>query len=262
MTGWIGRGLRRLWRRAQRRGWAAAGQDLPAGDEIARENQIDGYRNPVLLLQGFLATRRSLEVLERRLRRDGYRVLSLEPGGLAGRFNIGRIDELAALVRDEVERLYARHPDMGSLTVIGHSEGGLIAAYWVKRLDGHRRVRAVLTLGTPHRGTPLAWTLFPLAPLVPSVLQMTPGSQLVRALGRGAWPVGVPLTSLYSREDRVVPYPSALVDGRGQPQIRNVEVPGTHGDFLLKGRIYREMVRQLRFVAREANRAPARRAAA
>ncbi len=261
MTGWIGRGLRRVWHRA-RRHRNPTGQDLLAGDGIVRESGMGRSREPVLLLQGLLATRRSLEVLERRLRNDGYGVASLELGGLAGRFNTRRIDELAALVRDQVERLYARHPGMRPLTVIGHSEGGLVAAYWVQRLGGHRRTRTVLTLGTPHRGTPLAWALLPLAPLVPSIPQMTPGSELVRALGSGAWPAGVTLTSLYSRQDRVVPYPNALVDGRGQSRIRNVEVVGTHGDFLLKGGIYRERARPLRVDAREGAPAWARPAAA
>ena len=36
-------------------------------------------------------------------------------------------------------------------------KGGLIAAYYGKKLGGWRRTRAVVTLGTPHRGTPLAW---------------------------------------------------------------------------------------------------------
>ncbi|HEU4382430.1 MAG TPA: alpha/beta fold hydrolase [Anaeromyxobacteraceae bacterium] len=249
-----------LWWRA-RRALSAASGDVLAGERVVRGNGIERRRSPVLLLQGFLATRRSLKGLERRLRRDAYGVLSLDLGGLAGRFNTRRIDELAVVVRDQVERLYARHPGMEKLVVIGHSEGGLIATYWMKRLGGRRRVRAVLTLATPHRGTPLAWTLLPFAPLAPSILQMTPGSRLVRALDRGAWPAGVPLTSLYSRQDRVVPYPSALVDGRGHPEIRNVEVVGTHADFLLKNEIYRQMARQLRLATREAARAAARQAA-
>lgn len=218
--------------------------------------------SPVLLLQGFLATRRSLRALESRLRRDGYFAFSLELGGLAGRYNNRRIDELAAFVQGEVDRVYARHSDMGPLTVVAHSEGGLVAAYWVKQLDGRHRVRAVLTMGTPHRGTPLAWALLPIAPIAPSILQMTPQSAMIRELGTGEWPVDVRLTSLYSRGDRVVPYPSALVDARGRAHVRNVEVIGTHADFLVERRIYGEVLRQIRAAAEETALAPAPRAAA
>ncbi|HEY6005189.1 MAG TPA: alpha/beta fold hydrolase [Anaeromyxobacter sp.] len=201
--------------------------------------------SPVLLLHGFFATRRSLHALERRLVRDGFRAFSVELGGLAGRFNTRRIDELARLVRDEVERIYARHPGMAPLTVIGHSKGGLIAAWWVKRLDGHRRVRTVVTLGTPHRGTPLAWAAMPFAWLAPSVAQMRPGSGFMRRLHEGSWPARVQLLAMYSRRDRIVPHRAAVIDERGA-EARNVEVDAAHGDFLLEKRIYATLLSELR----------------
>lgn len=40
--------------------------------------------------------------------------------------------------------------------VVAHSLGGLVARYWAGVLDGWRMCRAVITLGTPHRGGPKA----------------------------------------------------------------------------------------------------------
>jgi triacylglycerol lipase len=200
---------------------------------------------PVLLLHGFLATRRALGPLARRLARDGFRVFSVELGGLAGRLHTRRIDEVAAMVRDEVERIYARNPGLGRLTVIGHSQGGLIASWWVKRLGGHRRVRTLVTLGTPHRGTRMAWAGILLAWLMPSLVQMLPGSRFMRRLRDTAWPARVALLSIYSRRDRMAPWPSALLESRGAA-VRNVEVDASHGDYLLKKRIYETIVRELR----------------
>jgi triacylglycerol lipase len=218
--------------------------DLGRGDDLPDQGA------PVLLLQGFFCTRRSLEPLERRLRRDGYRVFSFDLGGLAGRFNTRRIDHLARIVRGHVERIYARNPGLAPLTVVGHSKGGLVAAWWVKRLGGHRRVRAVVTLGTPHRGTPLAWAGILLAWLLPSLVQMLPGSGFLRRLREGAWPAHVALVSIFSRRDRVAPWPSALVDSR-VARGRNVEVDASHRDYLLKKTIYATMLRELgRFEAR------------
>jgi triacylglycerol lipase len=201
--------------------------------------------SPVLLLQGFLATRRSLHALERRLARDGFQVFSVDLGGLAGRFNTRRIDELAGIVRDEVERIYARRPGMAPLTVIGHSKGGLIAAWWVKRLDGHRRVRTLVTLGTPHRGTPLAWAGMLFAWLLPSLAQMRPGSGFMRRLHEGSWPDRVRLLAMYSRRDRVVPHGAAVIEERAAA-VRNVEVDAAHGDFLLQKRVYAALLNELR----------------
>jgi len=215
--------------------------------ETAEEAELGLGCSPVLLLHGLFSTPRTLKVLERRLRNDGYHVLSVRLGGLAGRFNTRRIDALAELVRARVERLYSRHPRLEPLTVIAHSKGGLVASYWVKRLGGHRFVKTVVTMGTPHRGTPWAWLGLPIAALAPSVLQMISGSAFIRRLKEGAWPAHVRLVSLYSRSDAIVPYPAAVVDAQGQPQIQNVEVAGAHKDFLLRRRIYEEVRRALRF---------------
>ena len=214
---------------------------LDAGD-LDRSGGLSPGGAPVLLLHGFLATRRSLEALERRLRRDGFRVFSVE---LGGRFNTRRIDDLARRVRGEVERIYARNPGLARLTVIGHSQGGLIAAWWVKRLGGHQRVRTLVTLGTPHHGTWFAWAGILLAWLMPSLLQMLPGSGFMRRLHEIAWPAHVALVSIYSRRDRVAPWPSAVIDSR-VPQRRNVEVNAAHSDYLLKKGIYLTMMRELR----------------
>jgi pimeloyl-ACP methyl ester carboxylesterase len=224
---------------------------LEAGD-LGRGDGLPDEGAPVLLLQGFFCTRRSLEPLELRLRRDGYRVFSLDLGGLAGRFNTRRIDELARFVRGQVERLYARNPGLAPLTVIGHSKGGLVASWWVKRLGGHARVRTVITLGTPHRGTRIAWAGILLAWLLPSLVQMLPGSDFLRRLREGAWPAHVALVSLFSRRDRITPWPSALIESR-TAQGRNVEVDAGHSDYLLKKSIYGAMLRELRRIeARDA----------
>jgi pimeloyl-ACP methyl ester carboxylesterase len=200
---------------------------------------------PVLLLHGFLATRRTLAALERRLSRDGYRVFSVDLGGLAGRYNSRDIRELAMLVRDEVERIYAREPGLPPLTVIGHSKGGLIAAWWVKRLGGHERVRTVITLGTPHRGTRIAWAGVPFGWLAPSAMQMRPGSAFLRHLHEDPWPAQVRLLSMHSRRDRVVPWPAAAAVGDG-PDVQSVEVDAAHGEFLVDGRVYATLLGELR----------------
>jgi triacylglycerol lipase len=219
------------------------GDTHPAGRGRSAASRAPG--RPVLLLHGFLATRRTLAALERRLARDGFRVLSVDLGGLAGRFNNRDIRELAQIVRDEVERICAREPGMPPLTVIGHSKGGLIAAWWVKRLGGHERVRTVITMGTPHRGTRLAWAGIPFAWLAPSVMQMRPGSAFLRRLGEGAWPARVRVLSLFSRRDRIVPCRAAVLD-EGHHESRNVEVDAAHGDFLVDRRVYATILSELR----------------
>jgi triacylglycerol lipase len=215
------------------------------GNHVERKTDFTRCQRPLLLLYGFFSTRRTLEVLERRLRRDGYCVFSLNLGGYKRAFNTRGIDDLADFVRAKIERLYARYPGMGPLTIVGHSKGGLIGAYYVKKLGGHRRTRALVTLGTPHNGTPAAYFGLPISLLAHSLLQMTPMSPFIRRLQESPWPENVRFSSVYSRRDRMNPFPSGLIDTR-MPQLRNVEVDCTHREFLFKKKIYDVVLREIR----------------
>jgi triacylglycerol lipase len=242
--------IRRAARQVER---LASELEMP-GAENRVEKRTD-FRNcprPVLLLHGWFSSRRTFDVLERRLRRDGYGVFSLDLGGARGSF-LGRgIDDLADLVRTKVERIYGRYPGLGPLTIVGHSKGGLIAAYYVKKLGGWRRTRAVVTLGTPHRGTPRAWLGVPVAVLARSLVQMIPGSPFLARLLDGPWPAQVRLVSIWSRQDGASPYPSCVIDTHGLPQLANVEVEGDHHAFLVRKKTYEVVLRELRAAEAEA----------
>ena len=239
------RGISRLLRETGRTLAAAADllEDAAGLNRVEKRTDFSQCERPVLLLYGFFSTRRTFDVLERRLRRDGYGVFSLNLGGLWRSFNTRGIDDLADLVRAKIERIYARNPGMGPLTIVGHSKGGLIAAYYVKKLGGWRRTRTVVTLATPHQGTVAALLGLPIALLARSVRQMLPGSAFLRALRDGPWPGGVRLVSIWSREDRFAPFPAALVETHGLPHVANVELTATHFEFLLSKRVY-EVIRQ------------------
>jgi len=215
------------------------------GNRITRRTDFTNCKRPVLLLYGVFATRRTMEVLERRLRRDGYCVFSLDLSAPGRVFDTRGINDLAELVRAKVERMFVRYPGMGPLTVIGHSKGGLVGAYYVKRLGGHERTRALVTLGTPHNGTATTWAALPMALLDRSILQMTPRSAFVRRLQEGAWPSNVRFTSVFSRRDRLTLHPGAVVKARGADRVRNVEVDCTHRGFLVRKRVYEAILREL-----------------
>ena len=247
----LGRYLKKTLRTA--RSWLPIG---PPDVSVRKLTALDGHPRPVLLLHGFFSTRRTLDILERRLRRDGYGVFTLNLGGLRKAYNTRGIDDLADFVRAKVERIYARHPGLGPLTIIGHSKGGLVATYYVKKLGGWRRTRAVVMMGTPFHGTPVAWLGLPVALLAPSLTQLLPGSRFLRRLHEGRWPPQVRLVSIWSRSDRLTLHPSAVLETRGQPQWRNVEVDCLHFEFLTRQRVYSALRRELRALEAPAARPP------
>jgi triacylglycerol lipase len=214
---------------------------------VVRRADFAHCPRPVLLIYGFFATRRSFEVIERRLRRDGHCVFSINLGGAFDSFNTLGIDESADKVAEKIERLYARHPSMGPLSIIGHSKGGLIGRYYVKRLGGARRVSTLITLGTPHNGTPTAYLgLATLGLIARSLWQMTPMSPFIRRLKQGPFPESVHFVSIYSKGDRLTPFPSAMLETEEHANLKNVEIDGIgHRDFLTRKTVYDVIAREL-----------------
>lgn len=216
-------------------------------NDVVRSTEFRPGGLPVLLLPGFMSTRRGLTVLERRLRREGYLVFSLNLGGLFGTFNTRSIEELALHVRDKVENLYRRY-DLGPMAIVGHSKGGLVARYYVKRLGGNERCCTVVTLGTPHNGTPAAYAGAPFFGLfAPSIWQLMPMSPFIARLKEGPFPEHVRLASLWSDADRVAPGTAAKVNERGRDDILNFNIRNlAHHEFLTKKRAYEVVREQLR----------------
>lgn len=216
------------------------------GNDIIRRTDFSACPRPVLLIYGFLSTRRTFEILEHRLRRDGYCVFSINLGGLFDAFNTRGIDESAEKVRDKVERLYARYP-LGPLSIIGHSKGGLIGRYYVKRLGGEKRVVNLVTLGTPHNGTPSAYLgIAAMGLLSRSVWQMTPRSPFIRRLKIGAFPQSVRFTSIYSQADGATPFPAAVLESEKSDNLHNLEIAGvSHREFLTQRAVYALVRREL-----------------
>jgi pimeloyl-ACP methyl ester carboxylesterase len=218
------------------------------GNRVVRRTDFEHCARPVLLLYGFMSTRRVFEIVEHRLRRDHFCAWSMNLGGLMDVFNTRGIDTVAELVRDKVERLYQRYPNMGPLSIIGHSKGGLIGMYYVKRLGGDKRVRTLVTLGTPHNGSPTAYFgLVTHGLLSRSIWQMTPMSPFIRRLKMGAFPRSTRMVSIYSKADKVNPFPACILENhQNEPNLTNIEVADVHHrEFVTSRTIYHLVRREL-----------------
>ena len=116
--------------------------------------------------------------------------LGYDPHGWGQGINRGlRRDTLHSLHRRVAELVVA---DARRISLIGWSLGGIYAVALAR--GAPRLVRTVITLGSPHAGRP-----------VPAV---------------------VPITSIYSRSDQIVPWQASLI--APTKQAENVEVSGSH----------------------------------
>jgi len=141
-----------------------------------------------------------LAPLERSLRRIGRDVVRMPHS--AGREDLR---DCARQVHEQLET-FAAEPDFEYADVVGHSMGGLVATHLLKKLDRGRRIRNVVTLGTPHRGTPLAALgVLLIGRSSHAIWQMLPGSEFVRDLAKAPVPRSSRLTSISADSDWVVP---------------------------------------------------------
>ena len=118
----------------------------------------------------------------------------------------------------ELGRYIERHVRSGPVHLIGHSMGGLDARYLVSDLGMAPRVRSVTTVGTPHRGSPIAdWGVRRFGALVAPLFQL---------LGLSTRAFLDLTTAACARFNRVV---------RNVPGVRYFAVAGRCDDELLGG---------------------------
>jgi len=212
----------RFWRRALR--------GLREGDrpEMPR---LDGVQAPIVLLHGFGMTSSVLRLLETRIHATLGRPCVRMRLGVRQPLHLADIRRTARHVDRELERLLGNSP-RSRVDVVGHSLGGLVATYWLKRIDQGRRIRRVITLGTPHHGTPYALLgVLLFGAISPAVWQMLPGSRFVRELAALPVPESSELICLASHDDAVVP--ASLATPAPAPRLRASAVSRIrHVDFL------------------------------
>jgi hypothetical protein len=116
--------------------------------------------------------------------------------------------------------------------------GGLTATYLLKALDRGRRLRSVVTLGTPQQGTPLAR----LGALVlgresQAVWQMLPGCPFIEELASLGTPPRSRLVSIAGGRDWIVPQHSARVRRRAGQINRTLPDVG-HTEMLVRREVF------------------------
>jgi pimeloyl-ACP methyl ester carboxylesterase len=143
----------------------------------------------------------------------------------------GDICESAAFIARKIESIAAQTP-LHRVDIVGHSMGGLVGLYYLKRLGGRRRVRRLVMLGTPTSGTWSALFGLAMAPFGRASLQLLPDSAFLRDLEQGSLPEGVEVISVAGERDRLAPSDSTHLDG-----VRHISVSTNHAGLLVDAKI-------------------------
>lgn len=184
-------------------------------------------KNPVLLLHGFAMNRTQWVWLGRRL-------AELDVGPVYGRtyFSPRSIAASARHLQRMVEDICARE-NAERVDIVAHSLGGLVARYYIERMDGARHVGRLITIGSPHRGTKLGRLGF-----VPAARELITGLPFEHR------PEGVHYVGIWSPDDAVVqPADSASVATWGRDYVFEGE---SHLSLLISPAVLDRLATELR----------------
>lgn len=170
-------------------GTAAAG-DGPPGDE------------PILLVHGYADTHDSpwFDVLTKYLEEEGYdrdRIYILDLGEIP----LTTTDSPRKYAEEVKKKLQSISDEQGSdVDIIAHSMGGLDSRWAVEKLGADRYVDDLITLGTPHQGTYVAY----LDVVTPAGRDMDPGSDFLTELNDGQLAESVDYLAVWSSADQLI----------------------------------------------------------
>jgi pimeloyl-ACP methyl ester carboxylesterase len=221
---------------------------LARGNRIRRRasfDKVDDRHPPVLLIHGFLGTRGSMYPLERRLADEGLCVFSFNLGALNSR----DIRASAFLIHRKIESILSQ-TSVHRIDIVGHSMGGLIGLYYIKKLGGQARVRRLIMMGTPIKGTWAALAgVATLGLWSKSSWQLLPRSRFLDELSQGPLPPEVDVFTLAAARDWVCPLPTTRLRG-----ATSVTVRMGHSSLVVSEEVFARILSILRAAPRDPER--------
>jgi triacylglycerol esterase/lipase EstA (alpha/beta hydrolase family) len=182
----------------------------------------DPGRVPVVLVPGYAVNRACFSFLQIYLQRRGWPWVAVVNHRPFSRPIPYYAERLGLYVDDVLRASGAQQVDL-----VGHSMGGLVAAFYVNALGGHARVRRLVTLGSPWKGT-ATWVFGGRR----EARDMAPGSDVVKA----AQELKAPTTAIWSRSDAMI-FPAERAKPEGADAIELAHLG--HNEMLCSARVFR-----------------------
>ncbi|MBA4552233.1 alpha/beta fold hydrolase [Thermoactinomyces vulgaris] len=202
----------------------------PPGANLPDCKPSEEHPYPVILVPGtFESMAFNWSKLSPLLAKKGYCVYALNYGITHLGFSTGPIEksaeELKAFVDQVLEQTGAE-----KVSIVGHSQGGMMPRYYIKYLGGAEKVEDLIGLAPSNHGTIGVLGIEPIM-ILPGLLgctacdQQKAGSDFLNDLNAGdETPGDVSYTVISTKYDEiVVPYTSAFLDGP-EEQVSNITI--------------------------------------
>jgi len=201
--------------------FAQGGSPPSSPPRVANDRcRADQAPTPVVLVHGTFANRGEFFKLTPRLETAGYCVYALNFGctdnsGSCGR---ARIEASARELKAFIDTRALPQSRSGKVSIVGHSQGGLLPRYYINYLGGQSKVTDMISFSASNHGTdnPLA----PFAQNCPACRQQAPyRSAFTEGINAGDETRGsIAYTQVQTRYDEVVfPYFSAFLADTSGP---------------------------------------------
>lgn len=185
----------------------AALKNLPHQFDFAEQ-----HKKLVILVPGYTlhSHPRNMRSLKALFSECGYSTATFVAGNTTRR----DIKELA-FEFGEFVRYACKQKGAQSAVVVAHSMGGLIARYYLQKLAGDKYIEKLITLGTPHHGTRMAYAVLH----THAAWQMLPNSVFIKELNESTDFLDR-IVSIRAKSDLVIkPKTSPILEG-----AKNIEV--------------------------------------
>lgn len=170
---------------------------------------------PVILIHGTGDTNGVWQQLVIELREDGWAVFAPE----FGRRCTDQVEESAEQVGAYIDAVLTV-TGAAQVVIVGHSQGGVLARYWMRLLGGAPKVKHLVSLGVPHNGTTMGGMLSAVTTtrmgeqmmnsivqswFGPSGFQLITGHPLIEDLNaEGPTEPGVGYTNIATKNDTII----------------------------------------------------------
>ncbi|MFT4050132.1 MAG: alpha/beta fold hydrolase [Solirubrobacterales bacterium] len=214
----------------------ATGAAAPDGANPLLCKTSSAYPRPVILIHGTVENQRSnWNAAAPLLKNDGACVYTFNFG--AGLFTVGQfygldtVESSAGELKNFVN-LVKLWTGKSQVDLVGHSQGGLVARYYIQFLGGASSVKNLVALASPNGGTTLSG-IAKLADVVPGLAdifvyswckscadQVTGSAMLKKLNAGGGTSASVKYTNIATKYDEVsTPYQTAFLSGSNVTNI-------------------------------------------
>jgi triacylglycerol esterase/lipase EstA (alpha/beta hydrolase family) len=198
---------------------------LGANDPSCKPDE--SHPEPIVLVPGtFESMDRNWIDLAPLLKAKGYCVYSLNYGYTSAGYATGPIEDSAMELKIFIDNVL-EHTGAKKVSIVGHSQGGMMPRYYIKFLGGDHKVNDLIGLVPSNHGTKgfsgldISWTIADLTSCTACKQQQT-GSNFLKKLNQGdETPGEISYTVVATRNDEfVVPYTSSFLSE--SKQVTNV----------------------------------------